>query len=208
VAEPEGAPRAAAESVGWRTIDELADLVGGYCWLEQRLFELAGEWASRPEETGGDGSVEDVGLAEARVWCAAVSRRHGTLAARWADRLPVRAGVDRAALMTAPAVTLAGALDRLAAEKDARTRVAALVTTVLPGVGGLYEAHLRQTSPVSEASVIEVLVEARRAVEGEIRGGRSLLQGRPAAAETTAELAGILERAFNDIRVFPAAPAS
>ena len=59
------------------------------------------------------------------VWCAGVSRRHGLLAARWAERLPVRAGVDAAALVTAPAGPLAEALDALAAATGRRGPVSA-----------------------------------------------------------------------------------
>ena len=115
--------------------------------------------------------------AELRVWCAAASRRHGALATRWAERLPVRAGIDPAELVRAPAGPLAGALDTLAAAPDGLLWAGALVATVLPRVGGVYEAHLRTGSPVSEGSVLEVLVEACRELAGEIRGGRALLEG-------------------------------
>ena len=84
------------EGSTWRTIDELAALVGAYCWIEHRIFEVTGAWA-----TGSRPADDDV--AELRVWAAATSRRHGTLAGRWAERLPVRAGVDAAALVEAPA---------------------------------------------------------------------------------------------------------
>ena len=88
-----------AEAAGWRGIDELAALVGHYGWLEARLFELTGRWATAP---AGDGAAPDGRADELRVWCAAASRRHGELAAHWAQRLPVRAGVDAGALVVAP----------------------------------------------------------------------------------------------------------
>ena len=98
--EVELAPRA------WRGIDELAELIGAYCWVENRIFELSGAWATGASTSPGGGLPPAL-----RVWCAGLSRRHGLLAACWAERLPVRAGVDRAALVCAPPGPLAGALD-------------------------------------------------------------------------------------------------
>ena len=87
-------PETGAAATTWRGIDELAEVVGGYCWAEKRVFEVAGGWATGAGDPGLEPAV--------RVWCAGVSRRHGLLAARWAERLPVRAGVDRAALVVPP----------------------------------------------------------------------------------------------------------
>ena len=53
--------------------------------------------------------------------------------------------------------------------------VAVLVGTVLPWVDELYRRHAALALAVSEGPVQEVLAEARRALGGEIRGGRSLL---------------------------------
>ena len=108
-----------------------------------------------------------------------MSRRHGLLAARWAERLPVRAGVDRGALVTAPAGPLAGGLDALAAASDVRAGVAALVESLLPRLQGVYGVHRQTASPVSEASVLEVLAGAHRDLTAEISGGRALLEGSP-----------------------------
>ncbi len=196
----EGGPGAAPI---WRHIDDLAVLVGAYCWAERRIFELAGAWAAGP------GPIEDpAAVAELRVWCAATSRRHGALAARWAERLPVRAGVDAAELVQAPAGPLSGALDALAGEPDWVARAGALVVTVLPRLQAVYDAHLRTATPVSEGPVMEVLVEARRELGGEIRGGGTLLEGVSEASRRAEELREEIERAFDATRVFPAVRAS
>jgi hypothetical protein len=158
----------------WRGIDALAALVGTYCWVEERIFEVAGTWA-----TGTSGAPSDRIDPERRVWCAGVSRRHGLLAARWAERLPVRAGIDRAALVTPPIGPLAEAFDVLHAAPDADSGVAALVDTVLPGVQAVYDSHRRAPNPISEASVLEVLAGAHRELAVEIRAGRAL-PGSPA----------------------------
>jgi hypothetical protein len=196
---PEGdaGPRA------WRGIDELAGLVGAYCWVENRIFEVSGAWA-----TDGPRDPEG-GLAPVlRVWCAGVSRRHGLLAARWAERLPVRAGVDRAALMRAPAGPLAGALGAMAATPLAREGVETLVQSVFPRLRAVYGLHRHTASPVSEASVLEVLAAAQQDLTAEIRSGRAHLEEGPEAVTRDATLGSDVERAFAETRVFPAVPAS
>jgi hypothetical protein len=194
VAEPP-----AGDGVAWRTIGELAGVVGAYSWLEHRLFALSGEWATEPGPT-------DEGEAELRVWCAALARRRGELAGRWAERLPVRAGVDVTALIVPPERPegLADALDELAATKERAVGVGALVETVLPWVGGVYSSHLLAASPVSEASVMEVLVVARREGSAAIRGGQSLLQRLSGDGKPSRHLGTTLERAFDGSSVFPA----
>ena len=183
----------------WRGIDDLAALVGAYCWLEHRLFELTGCWATEPRDRDGS----DAHLAECRVWCAASSRRHGALAGRWAEHLPVRAGVDPAALVTAPEGPLAPALEELGTNW-AIGGFCLLVQSVLPWLDGVYAAHLDQASPVSEAPVVEVLVEARRAAAVETRGGQSLLQRLPGAVQPSRQLLHTFERALGGAGVLPA----
>ncbi len=88
------AERVAGDAVAWRGIDELAGLVGAYCWVEHRLFEVTGAWASVPEAGGASIDSAD---AELRVWCAATAQRHGALAGRWAERFSCSAGSTRRA---------------------------------------------------------------------------------------------------------------
>jgi hypothetical protein len=188
-----------ASSGSWRGIDELASLVGAYAWVEHRIFQLTGAWASAPDR--------DFGAAPGpalRVWCAAVSRHHGELAGRWAARLPVRAGVDPAALVAAPAGPLAGALDALAAEPDPRAAVAAIVRTVLPRLDVAYLAHLASATPVCEAPVMDVLAAAHHLLRGEIQDGRALTQGSASVLQRGVDLGDAYERAFEETSVFPA----
>ena len=190
----------ALEARGWRTIDELAALVGAYCWLEHRIFEVAGAWATRPGPVDGE-------LAELRVWAAAASRRHGALAGRWAECLPVRAGVESAALVAAPAEPegLAGGFDELEATDDLAAGVSVLAETVLPWVGGVYGSLLTLATPVSEGPVMEVLAEARREVSAEIQGGRTLLDRFAERGKPSRRLAEVFKRALAAKRVSPAA---
>jgi hypothetical protein len=83
-------------------------------------------------------------------------------------------------------------------------RAEALVGAVLPLLRGVYEAHLRAASPVSEGPVMEVLVEARRKSAAEIRGGQAILGALPEGPEGGEKLRAEIERAFEGTRVFPA----
>jgi len=187
----------------WRGIDELAELIGAYCWVENRIFELSGVWATAASSSPGSGLPPAL-----RVWCAGLSRRHGLLAARWAERLPVRAGVDRAALVCAPAGPLGGALLALAAAPDARVGVGAMVEAVLPCLQAVYEVHGQTAMPVSEGSVLEVLAGAHRDLTAEISGGRTLLEGAANGLTRDAARGPQVERAFAETHVFPAVHAS
>ena len=90
-------------------------------------------------------------------------------------------------------------------EADLADGVGVLVGTVLPWVGEVYRRHAAGALPVSEAPVLEVLMEARRAVEGEIRGGGSLLEKGGAEPLVTARtIVTILSQAFEEICVLPA----
>ena len=191
----------------WRGIDELAELVGVYCWVENRIFEICGAWASAPDKIADPDPDPDPDPA-LRVWCAAVSRRHGLLAARWAERLPVRAGVDAAALVAAPPGPLSDALDALGTGADLSAGVAALVQTVLPRLQGVYAAHGHAATPVSEAPVLEVLAAAQRVVGGEVVVGQALVEGTAEGLTRGAVLGEELERAFAATSVFPAVPTS
>ena len=187
----------------WRGIDELAALVGAYSWVENRIFEVCGVWATAPGRAGG-GALDPA----LRVWCAGVSRRHGELAVRWAERLPFRAQVDRAALVAAPAGPLAAALEAVGAEPDARVGVATLVGWVLPGVLRVYGAHLRTGSSVSEAPVLEVLAGAHRDLAVEIRHGDALLEASADGLTRDASLGAEFELALRKTPVFPAGHTS
>ncbi len=191
---------AAVPPPGWRPIDELARLVGAYCWLEHRVFEVTGTWGARPVGRSGDAALV--------VWCAAASRRHADLARAWADRLPARAGVDRVALVAAPDPVLASALEAIEAFPDLEGGFGVLVGSVLPRVHRAYGAHLGTAAAVSEAPVMEVLARATRELDGEIHDGHRLL-GQPqggagAGDERARDLGTTFERSFDSAGVFPA----
>jgi hypothetical protein len=150
-----------------RTIGQLADRVGAYCWVEHRLFVLMGQWAV----SGGEGEARP----EVTVFLATESRRHGALAQAWQERLPVRAGVDRDALVVAPPGPLLEVLERLDGADGVQTRLAGLVSVVLPRVLASYEEHLASANRASEGPVLAVLQRARHGGSMEIAVGQSLV---------------------------------
>jgi hypothetical protein len=159
----------------WRGIDDLARRVGAYCWAEHRVFELTGRWAS------------GAGDPEIRVFFSVASARHAAWSAQWRDRLPVRAGVDLAALVAAPGPGAAEAASLLEGQEDPLLQLAGLVTVLLPGLRLAYGAHLAQASPVSEGPVIAVLGQIGWAGDTEVAQGRALLEDRVAPAAGRAE---------------------
>ena len=195
MADPEtggaGGPR------GWRPIDELAALVGVYCWVERRIFELTGGWAAGP--AGPEGVAPELRVFWAALQAARCARRPLGRALTGAGR------GDAAALVAAPAGPLAGVLEALASEPDPGARADALVGAVLPLLAGVYGAISRTASPVSEGPVMEVLVEARRESAAEIRGGTAILGGASVAGLRRGRgLRAGIEQAFEGTRVFPA----
>jgi len=193
------APRGAAP---FRTIEALAERCGHYCWTESRLFALTGAWSA----------LRCDAHPEVVVRLSEMSTEHALLATQWGDRLPVRAGVDAAALVVAPPGPLAEALALLATAPSALAGLAGLVAVVLPRVLASYREDLEHASPVSEAPVRAVLGAAIRASEGEISAGQGLLAGLvlpPETAAISSQFCQQMERPFEGSRgIVPAARAS
>jgi hypothetical protein len=201
VAEPASGDR-------FRPIDELAALVGGYCWVEGRLFEMTGVWA------GAEGGRPGITVCGHEL-----SSLHGDNATRWRERLPVRAGVDAGALVVAPPGWDA-VLGALADQPEPFLQLSGLVDAVLPRLRSGYRDHLAGAAAVREAPVIAVLRLAGAGLERAIALGNACLarvsqaglQGDNSDGELArkrAEFGQDLQRLFEDgFRIFPAARAS
>jgi hypothetical protein len=175
----------------WRTIGQLADLVGGWCWVEGRLFELTGAWAGDPG-AGAEPGTDPGADPEIDVFFAAASRAHAGVAAQWRDRLPVRAGVEVDGLIVPPSGPEAASLSLLEAAQGPLARLAGLVLVVLPHLVRTYGLHLAAANPASEAPVMAVLGPARRNGSAEVRRGRFLLQRVGGADGLTPEAAELV----------------
>ena len=151
-----------------------AALLGAYCALERRLFELTGAWAADP---GADPSL--------RVPLDAWSAEHAWHAELWADRLPVLSVVDAQALVELP-----GPLAEVLGELEAATpigRLAGLARVVLPRLVTSYARHLEVSPVASEAPVRRAL---RLVLSDETEAwaaGEALLEARLTSPEQVGE---------------------
>ena len=191
----------------FRSIGELAELCGHYCWVERRLFEVSGARASAP--VSGD---PEPGDPEVRVVLSEMSARHGFLAAQWRDRLPVRAGVDADALIAPPAGPAGEALDLIESESRLLLVLGGLAGQFLPRLLDGYARHLALASPVSEGPVRAVLECAALSANREIGRARTLLPGgfeSGGRAGSAGDSSPLVQRLLGQgADIFPAARAS
>lgn len=185
------------------TLADAGALVGGYRWMEHRLFQITGSWAA----TCADPAT--------RIHLLESSLQHAWHAGLWADRLPVLDHVDPEALTvpSGPAARpLFDAVWALAAHEspaggagspasDVR-RLAALYRVTLPRLVAGYSHHLAMASPVAEAPTIRALRLVLRDETESWQAGEAILQAlltRPelvaAAAETQRALETIVVEA-------------
>ena len=187
-------PAGAGAVLRWRPSTSWPALVGVYCWVEQRIFELTGGWADRAgrrrDRPGGRPELEGLlgrGLQAARLRSPAAGPSGCRCGRAWT---PARWWRRRPAPWRARSTTLAS-------EPAPAARAGALVGAVLPLLAHGLRAHLRTASPVSEGPVMEVLVEARR----ESARGDPGRHGRPgwclgAGLDVAAGLRAGIQRAF------------
>jgi hypothetical protein len=165
-------------------LGQAAELLGAYCFVERRLFELTGAW-----------SVE-VGRPGVAVQLDAVSQQHAWHAELWAERLPVLAGVEPASLIRPLGAALGPLLDSLAACESDVERLAGLYRCVLPRLLASYGGHLRRAVPVTDAPTIRALRLVRADELAAWQVGEAQLEGlidTAAAAELAAATLGRLE---------------
>lgn len=151
----EEAPPAAA-----LPLERTAALLGGYRWLEERLFGLTGLWAT------------DDPWPAAQLLFDDLSAQHAWHAEIWTARLPVLDSIDPEVLDRPPSAEVAATLDRLEAAGRAAaggpgevpegvvltvTRLAGLARVVLPRLVVTYRRHLERTVAVTDRPVARAL---------------------------------------------------
>jgi hypothetical protein len=168
-------------------LDVTAALVGEYRWVETTLWSTLGAW------------VVDLPLPGIQLHVDAQSMRHAWHAELFAERLPVRAGVDPDALtVPSPATAaLVAALDGRDGDDGARPaalpRLAGLYRVVLPRLVTTYTRHLRVTASVADAPLRRALrLVLRDEVEDWLAGER-LVQHLVQRPHDVAAVHGFLE---------------
>ena len=142
------------------SIEAQARLVGGYQWVERRLFEVLGAWAASES------------LAEAQVLFDVYGLQHAWHAELFAERLPALDSIDPDTLTVPPSAAVDRVLGVLAGTAPLPVdspeggvpaaslhaggtliRLIGLGRVVLPRLVAGYGLHLRRLSPVAEAPV-------------------------------------------------------
>ena len=140
------------------TLVESARLLGCYRWIEQRLFEVLGNWVATETEP------------EARLLFDVQSRHHAWHAQLWGERIPdVDGVVDPDLLTVAPdegtdelLSTLGGVPGSEEGSGGTLVRLVGLARVVMPRLVCGYGYHLSRTVLVSDAPVIRALRLALR----------------------------------------------
>jgi hypothetical protein len=178
-----------------------AEIVGGYRWLETRLFELTGRWAADPS------LPEESPVPAIRVHFDELRAQHAWHASEWADRLPMARGFDRDALTDPPGI---GARDALSALEDGSWiadpasgpgtdrirllgRLAGLHRVILPRLVTTYERHRSVAAPAADRPVLRVLSLVLRDEVEAIRAGEGLLEELMAGSEDVRAAAQAVE---------------
>jgi hypothetical protein len=183
-----------ARGVSALPLDQSAALLGGYRWIEHRLFELTG--AAAP---GARPPAVQLHLDE-------VSTQHAWHAELWAQRLPVLDGTDPESL-TQPIGAAGPLLSALSAHvsggaPDATNGtgaarlgsvrlLAGLYRVILPRLIVTYEAHLARAAPVADGPTIRALRLVLRDELESWRAGEALLQVNLTLPQDVSEATGI-----------------
>ena len=143
-------------------LDVQARIVGGYHWVERRLFEILGSW------------VETEPSGEAQIVFDVYSRQHAWHAELFADRLPVSDAFDHDDLTRVPDPRIARLLDAVANgtadDAGASTgsakrrpaggtllRLVGLARVLLPRLIAGFVVHQRRARVVADAPLVRAI---------------------------------------------------
>lgn len=129
------------------SLAESAATCGAHCWIERRLFEVLGAWASDA-------------ASPAATLCFDRSSLHAAWRAeQWWQRLPVLAGVDPEDQVRAPTgwETLLGAAGHDAPDADDVERLAIWARTGFPRLLRRYRDHAERATPSADGPSLRTL---------------------------------------------------
>lgn len=158
--------------MGNLTLQETARRVAGYAWAEARLFEVLGGWVPTTPEL------------EVKLWLVTQSSHHAWHAQLWRERLPAL-GAPTPEHPDTPAgsppslpisPSLAAVVDTVAEAPATLDRLVGAYRVLLPRLVGVYTAHLRACTPVSDGPVIRALTLVLRDEAEGWRDGELLVQ--------------------------------
>ncbi len=146
---------------------DAARVIGGYVWLEERLFEILGGW------------VPSVGEPEVKLHLAADSLQHAWHASFWRERLPALREMEAEAFVApvGPGVEALVAALQSAASPTTIEKLAGVYRVVLPRQVAAYQSHLDQASPVTDGPTIRALHLVLADELADWQAGEVLVQG-------------------------------
>jgi hypothetical protein len=156
--------------VTWTLLDA-ARVLGGYVWLEERLFEILGGW------------VPEVPEPEAKLLLAGDSQHHAWHASLWRDRLPALRELDVDELVAPSRPALSALVAALSASPTTVEKLAGVYRVVLPHQVAAYQRHLDAASAVTDGPTIRALRLVLADELADWRGGEFLLQQALGSAE-------------------------
>lgn len=124
------------------TIEGTAVALGGYAWLENRLFEVLGRLAASPGVP-----------PQMRVLALAHAAHHAWHAELWRARIPLLPHLPVPAVVVPPDPAAENLLDAT----DPKLVLSTVCRVILPGLVDVYERHLGGASPISDGPVIRAL---------------------------------------------------
>jgi hypothetical protein len=149
------------------SLEEMAQRVGGYQWLEMQTFELLGRW------------VQQVPEISVKVMLGTHCYHHSWHAELWQQRLPELRELDVARLVRPPSPQIAAVMTTLREADGAGLtieKLAGAYRVLIPRKIGMYTDHLRVASPVADAALIRSLQFALADEMADWRDGELILQ--------------------------------
>jgi hypothetical protein len=122
-----------------------AQTIGGYVWLEERLFEILGGWVPAVVEPA------------IKLRFAAESHHHAWHASLWRDRLPELAGMAPESFVGPADEATAAFVAALAASATTLEKMVGVYRVALPRQAASYTRHRSEVSPLSDAPTIRAL---------------------------------------------------
>lgn len=157
------------------TLDQTAERIGNYVWLESRLFEILGGWVQMTPEL------------HVKEFMAEQSHHHAWHMELWRDRLPHLRERDVEALIRPSNTTVEDVLVQVGGSEDEETtintttettieRLARVYRVVVPWIIGTYSRHREQCSPAADRPVLRVLDLVLRDELEDWRRGETIIQ--------------------------------
>ena len=124
---------------------EAAGVIGGYVWLEERLFETLGGWVTTVPEP------------EAKLHLEADSRHHAWHASLWRERLPALADFPPERFVAPPSPQVDAFMATLRASSGTVERLVGVYRVFLPRQVAAYHHHRERASAITDGPTIRAL---------------------------------------------------